>query len=429
VSDNLEWRNRHAVLLREPQWAGIAARENYKIRADLRPLFEAHPVSEDLLVALSETGQYREGCEFIARMTHRRAAVWWGYCCLLSLFEERKAVASGARTLPEDPLAVQARAMALKAGIELPKPGSLDAAGIDDFCKAPKVDCRAMLQDYVPPPQDRSAIDAASRAVGDKIAKIDALIPAEAKATYAAQRARIDADMVRTAGATSAALFEQALERAEKAPLVYTVRRADSPELQPVLQLQDALEAMRKDTIGQIKAAFPEKYPKTPEAAMLLKAEADRISDDAVQAVWRWIVAPDERNTALALAAGNAAAQKPEGMLAYTAAWSFGDLTPEGKQVIPVPPELPGTGLNSTLLMLALAEGGYRKMPERYELYFELGLEVVYGKNLWPDAVMEELAPHRRVALGAAESVGRPAARPVAAPGPSPYQKWTPGKS
>lgn len=95
MSDNLKWMNRHAVLLREPQWAGLAARENYRIRADLMPLFSAHPDSADLLEAFAERKLYREGCEFIARMAHRRAAVWWGYCCLLSLFEERQAVAAG----------------------------------------------------------------------------------------------------------------------------------------------------------------------------------------------------------------------------------------------------------------------------------------------------------------------------------------------
>ena len=53
MSDNLEWMNRHAVLLREPEWAGIAAKENYKIRPDLRPIFDAHPDSLELLDAMA----------------------------------------------------------------------------------------------------------------------------------------------------------------------------------------------------------------------------------------------------------------------------------------------------------------------------------------------------------------------------------------
>ena len=163
------------------------------------------------------------------------------------------------------------------------------------------------------------------------------------------------------------------------------------------MKMRDMLEQLRQSTVAQIKAAFPEKYPATPEAKFLLDAEKKRQSDDAVQAVWRWIVSPDERNTTLAMEAGNGAAGTPEGLLAYTAAWSFGDLAPEGKTTVPVPPELPGTGLNSALLMMALDQGGFRQMPERYERYFSLGMDVIFGKNLWTEAAAEKLSPHAKL--------------------------------
>jgi len=419
MSDRLEWRNEHAVLLREPQWAGIAQRENYKIRADLRPLFEAHPDGADLLVALGERRLHREGCEFLARMMHRRAAVWWGYCCLLTLFAERAAVREGTAPTQPDELREMAEKLSRQTGIKFPAAGMSE--NVDDFCKAPQVDYQAMLADYVPPPQDKSALMAAAQAVAAKADAIDALLPPSVLADFEASRASVIAGFEAAFGTTPAAAFDAANAAAQAGFVTYRVERAESPHLKDVLALPDKLETMRQGTVAQIKGAFPEKYPTTPEAAKLLKAEADRVSDEAVQAVWRWIVAPDERNTTLALAAGNAAGGLPEGMLAYTAAWSFGDLTPEGKQVIPVPPELPGTGLNSTFLMLALAEGGHRKMAERYELYFNLGLEVVYGKNLWPEAVMEDLSPHEQLAVE----------NPTAGLGPAPeenapsYRKWT----
>jgi len=421
MSDKLEWRKRHAVLLREPQWAGIAARENYKIRADLRPLFEAHPHSEELLFALEEQKLWREGCEFIARMTHRRAAVWWGYCCLLTLFEERKAVAEGRIVKkPDVPGLDKVKELAAQAGIKLGDPtGSLD--DLDTFCKMPEFDIRKMLEDPPVPPQDETALDAAVAAVKGKADAIDALLPPEIAPVFAASKAKID-ETYRTAfGKTADELLAEACTAAKAQPLTYTVDRTSDPSRQALLALPDQLEAMRQGVVNQLKGLFPEKYPKTPEAAKLLKAEADKISDDAVQAVWRWIVAPDERNTTLALAAGNAAAQLPEGLLAYTAAWSFGDLTPEGKQMIPVPPELPGTGLVSTLLMLALDQGGYRKAAERYELYFNLGLEVVYGKNLWPESVMEELSPHQQLAVESAATTSGA----TAGDDGSVYRKWT----
>lgn len=394
MSDKLEWMNRHAVLLREPQWTGIAEKENYKIRPDLVPLFNSHPNSLDLLDAMAEQKLFREGCEFIARMLHRRAAVWWGYCCLLSFFDEREE----ARRLPVEVSAERRLAidMAAKVGIKLPEvPDSLD--DIDNYCKMPKIDYAALLKDYTPPPQDNSAIAAASASIKNGTDRLESLIPPQIKAKVAASREKIVAQFVKEFGSAPEAILAEKKDLAAKSFVNYTVRRSDSPNLQPILALQDSLATMRLSIIDQLKNAFPEKFPKTPEAKLLLKAATKKKSDDAVQAVWRWIVSPDERNTTLAMEAGNGAPGTPEGLLAYTAAWSFGDLAPEGKILVPVPPELPGTGLNSALLMMALDKGGIRKMPERFELYFKMGMDVVFGKNLWPESVSEKLSPHAQL--------------------------------
>ena len=398
MSDKLEWMNRHAVLLREPQWANIAARENYKIRADLRPLFDAHPDSLELLDAMVEKGLCREGCEFIARMTHRRAAVWWGYCCLLDLFEERHAVATGAAK----PAPTSAEEMMVEiqklTGIGFPKPVTkLTPETIDDFCKAPQTDIRKMLEFPKPPPQDRSALNAAAAGLGGKLDRLMSFIPPEVGAAYDRSFASAERSAAARYGQTVTEYFAQAKARAEAGPLTYTVDRFSHPTRQAILKLPEMLETQRKGMIAQIKNAFPEKFPATPEAKFLLAADAKKRSDNAIQAVWRWIVSPDERNTTLALQAGNEAPATAEGLLAYTAAWSFGDLAPEGKVTVPVPPELPGTGLNSVLLMLALDQDGYRKMPERYELYFKMGMDVVFGKNLWTEAVSEKLSPHAKL--------------------------------
>lgn len=403
MSDNLDWMNRHAVLLREPQWAGIAARENYKIRPDLMPIFNAHPDSQELLEALAEKKFYREGCEFIARMTHRRAAVWWGYCCLLDLFDEREELRTGA-VKPKDALVEMREDLIKMTGLKLPaSPKKVTPETIDDFCKMPEIDYRTLLAFPKPPPQDRSALDAAAAATKAKLNRLAGFIPPQVSAAF--QR-RFDAAEVVTFskfGQTAKALFAKAKDRAEAGPLTYTVDRFGDLRRQKVLALPQQLEEMRKNTIATVKAAHPEKFPATPEALKLIRADEKKRTDEAVQAVWRWIVSPDERNTTLAMAAGNGRPGTPEGMLAYTAAWSFGDLAPEGKMTVPVPPELPGTGLNSALLMMALDQDGYRKMPERYERYFKMGMDVVFGKNLWPESVSEKLSPHAQLAAKWAE--------------------------
>ena len=63
--------------------------------------------------------------------------------------------------------------------------------------------------------------------------------------------------------------------------------------------------------------------------------------------------------------------------------------------VIKTPPGLAANGLNSLLLMCALAKGGTRKFDERVKLYFEIGKEIAYGHNVWSVHVANKLAPHR----------------------------------
>ena len=399
MSDNLKWMNRHAVLLREPQWEGIAVRENYKIRPDLMPLFKAHPDSQDLLDAMAGRKLWREGCEFIARMAHRRAAVWWGYCCLMDIFAERQAVASGAvkPASPVDAFLPMLGELEKMSGIKIPPPKPPTDENIDEFCRGPDVDVKKLLEFPKPPPQDRSALAATTAAIREKTGRLRAFVPPAVGAAYRSSLERAEATTRGNFGFGIAEHYEQMRAMAESGRLTYTVDRLNHPMRKQVLELPAKLEEMRKDTLKKIKAAFPEKYPATPEAALLLKADAKRKSDTAVQAVWRWIVSPDERNTTLAMEAGNACAGTPEGLLAYTAAWSFGDLAPEGKVTVPVPPELPGTGLNSALLLMAMDQDGHREMKERYEIYFNLGMDVLFGKNLWPDDVSQAKPPHQRL--------------------------------
>ena len=394
MSDDLKWMNRHAVLLRDKAWAGIAAKENYKIRADLRPLFDAHPDSLELLGAMAERKLYREGCEFIARMTHRRAAVWWGYSCLLTILEERKQPQAKPRELEE--LELMLDGVTKEMGVKFPSLGS-SMEDIDNFCKMPEIDLRKFLEIPPPPPQDNSALAAASSAVKGKLDAIDRLIPADVRTKFADSRQVLERIASAAMGMPSKSFYAAALERAKANPLTYSIDRTNAPLMQKLLRVRDMLETMRKGTIAQIKAAFPEKFPATPEAKLLLAADAKKRCDTAIQAVWRWIVSPDERNTTLAMEAGNAVPGTPEGLLAYTAAWSFGDLAPEGRVTVPVPPELPGTGLNAALLEMALDTDGTRKMGERYELYFKLGMDVIFARDLWPDAVSKERAPHAMI--------------------------------
>ena len=193
----------------------------------------------------------------------------------------------------------------------------------------------------------------------------------------------------------------------------------DSPIFKAADEIKAKLMAMRQETVDTIHAVIP---PKVPE-------HEEKVRDNAMQAVYRWVVSPDEVNAKKALDAGNECADTPAGLLSFCAFWAGGNLMPdsENDQVIPTPAGLAANGICQVLLMCALHKGGTRKLKERYEHYFNLGVDVLTGKNNWDESVAEGEAPHN--------------AEPVFVPGPAEkpvveetaneskkavYQRWKP---
>ena len=56
--------------------------------------------------------------------------------------------------------------------------------------------------------------------------------------------------------------------------------------------------------------------------------------------------------------------------------------------------EFAAAGICQVLLMCALHKGGTRKLKERYEHYFNLGVGVLTGESNWVESVIEGEAPH-----------------------------------
>jgi hypothetical protein len=55
---------------------------------------------------------------------------------------------------------------------------------------------------------------------------------------------------------------------------------------------------------------------------------------------------------------------------------------------------LAANGLCQVLLLCALHKGGVRKLKERYEHYFNLGVEVLSGRDNWEKSLANGKAPH-----------------------------------
>ena len=394
MSDKLEWMNKHIVLLRHKELDDVCKIEGYKIRPDLQSFFDNKTDAEEVVWKFADEERWKCACELLAYMAHRRAAVWWAYQCVQSLMEELKEVPAEDRDI--DNIALSFEPI------------------VPDFAKVE------------PPPPDPEKVSEAEAAL------------AQMQADYQQMRAMVDPDALK--------LVEDAVEVAykeyekkygihpKKMIEIFTERLKEDPiqidRNSPIFKAADEIKsklmAMRQETLDTIHAVIP---PKVPE-------HEAKVRDNALQAIYRWVVSPDEVNAKKALDIGNECPDTPAGLLAYCAFWAGGNLMPQGEKIIPTPPGLAANGISQVLLMCALHKGGTRKLKERYEHYFNLGVEVMTGKNNWEKSVVTGDAPHDVIEDETSdevetslpsESVEKENVKKEEAPKPVVYKRWKPG--
>ncbi|MDR1030659.1 MAG: hypothetical protein LBL76_07285 [Treponema sp.] len=375
MADKLDWLNKHLILIRYLTLNDTVEKEGYKIRPDLAEHFVGVKGTEEMVFKFARLGDYKSACELLAYIAHRRAGVWWAYRCLLSLAEE----------LGQNP-AVDRDIADIATSFETTVP---------DFAKVelPQI-----------PPEVNEQADAAVASAKAKLAEAQAKLDPEMH-QYVQDAVEVAfQEFKRVHGIHPLDLLKKAVERCKEDP--YKID-PNSPLFVEAEKLKAQIQAARKEAVDTIKAVIP---PKVPE-------HEKKVRDNALNAVYRWVVAPDEVNSKACLDTGNECPDTPAGLLSLSAFWAFGNLMPGGEQVIPTPPGLASNGLSQVLLMCALHKGGTRKLKERYEQYFNLGVDVLSGKDNWEGSLLDAKAPHESIA-------GSVPPKPQA--GASVYKRWKP---
>ncbi|MDR2444519.1 MAG: hypothetical protein LBD44_01085 [Spirochaetaceae bacterium] len=395
MADKLDWLGRHLVLIRHITVADAVSLEAYKVPPDLEDLFAGAGSAEEMAFKLAARGKHKNACELLAYIAHRRAAVWWGYRCVCSVNEELRL------NPPED--------------IDYEKPP--EPPPLPDYfnIEVPK-----------PDPALAAAMDAAlAGAQGDAALAAARADPAMkdyvAEGVERAFRAFEEAN-----GVHPMALLKTLGERMKRDPYAIS---PDSPIFRMEKEMHEKLDPIRGQVIAEVKEAhaavgIASPLIKNPK----LEAHKQKLSGNALDAVYRWVAAPDGPNAQKCLDAGNACPDEPGGVLSLSAFWAFGNLAPQLDQVIPTPPGLAANGIDKVLLLCAVKRGGTRKILERYEHYFNLGLEVLTGSDNWEDSLAAVVPPHREASGPAPENVG--AAGPPEPEEPPQnnggYKRWKP---
>jgi hypothetical protein len=371
--------------LRHLSVADAVAAEGYKIPPDLEDIFEGVNGAADMAFKLAGLKKHKSACELLAYIAHRRAAVWWGYRCVCSLNEELR---------QKPPEAI-------------------------DFEKTPEPPPPPPYFNFDVPKPDPAlvaAMDAAAAGAKGEAAERTALVNPVMKKYVANGVADAFRAFEMVNGIHPMALLKQLGQRMKQDP--YAIDPA-SPIFRMEKELREKLEAQRAQTIAEVKGAHAAAGLNTPLAKNpKLDAHKEKLKDNALSAVYRWVAAPDAENSQKCLDIGNECPDAPAGLLALSSFWAFGNLMPAGDQVIPTPPGLAANGLDKVLLMCAIQQGGTRKIEERYELYFNLGVEVLSGADNWGESLANGKAPHEE------PSNGRPGTGTATPEADSDYKRW-----
>ncbi len=361
MPDNLQWMNEHPVLFLHPLVEETVLEENYKLSTPLAELASRYRQSDDFLKALRDKGNYKEACNFLCYNLHHRAAVWWAYLCVLDLNEELQ-------LCPHKPRDI--------ADIAKPRP-----LNVPEWAKAPKP------KDDTPQVNEQlSQLQDAMTQIKDLAAKI---IPPDVQEKVDGYISEFENIFKQQHGFTPKELMQKAIEKlkVEETLDPEFTPSPDSPIFKAAAELKEKIEKQRQQTVDLIKKALGE-----PDVVLINKQRRS-----CLDAVYAYIAAPNAKNASALLELGNQCPQTPEGLLALAGFWSFGDLAPNLEQVVNTPPGLMANGISSLLLQCALKQGGNKSFDLRYETYFNLGFDVVTGKNTWSKAVEEGKSPHAKL--------------------------------
>lgn len=135
-------------------------------------------------------------------------------------------------------------------------------------------------------------------------------------------------------------------------------------------------------------------------ACLCLRSVADPMGKpkqaEALKAVLRWVLDPNEPNRVAAGAAGKAASfNAPIGAIAMSVFWSGGSLVPPNQPVVAPEPLMTANTLSGSFIALA-GEGSPELFKETLQSFLALGIGVAKGKYPWKRSEEESATGVRR---------------------------------
>ncbi len=398
------------ILIETINVADTISENIYKKDEEMEDILKPDFSSEDVLYGFHETKKTQDGCKYLAYSIHKRAGVWWAYQCLKSVKEEideakakgidknaemKKQIKNFTSFNPPELEAFKNKQADMSTKLEEEHKKASKRLNLPHLMKNPDDPQNEYQKKFVEMTDLKSLLESKKN-----MDNYFTSLPAEEQAEINRFTKRAKNNFKKMHRGIS---FEDAVRCEIGAQPKFKIEELDLEGLQipkdfdkekkfELEKIFDKLKEQHKAGMDYHKQQMEEHFPL--DLSMLPKGPSKKKIDNAFKCAIKWIIAPTEINAKNARESGNDANGTPEGLLALCAFWGHGDLAVDNeniKKVITSPPGVTSNGINSVLLQAALLEGGTRKPKERYEVFYNLGLGVAQGINLWDDEVLKTL--------------------------------------
>ena len=364
------------------------SKNKFEKKGVFREQFSDTLSTEDIFVSLQKERLFGDSCKYLAYTNHKRDGIWWAYQCIV---QTKKAIDKAKQIALEEGSAKKKKLVNLSSyhdpkleeAIKKQKKDLADTMQKhEELVK--KLDLNYLIENPYTPKNEiqkqflesvdlKGFYDARKKIQG----VINDLDPQE-KVQYLRMKQNILDEYQKSNGGVS---LQDQMKKTLTLPTPHQSSHPDSLLDKAATRLKMKHDNIKKEIDKEMKQIFPLKLSGLPEPTPKADIES------ALKSVHDWIIAPTDINAINVFNAGNKAADSMEGMLALSAFWAHGNLSlasPEKtSEVVLAPAGLVSEGIDSVLLMAAMAEDLDKSSDEMYEIYYKIGIESAQGIKLW----------------------------------------------
>lgn len=352
MSDNLKWMNQHMVLLKYQTMGELISQGGYELNPKYQPICNPEQPVQDFMNVLIRKNAMQAAIDVLAYAIHRRAGIWWGFCCIGELYKE---LAEGEKRKAEQEKEEARKEEQKKAA---------EAAAKEAEQKKQEEEAKLAAE-------EEKMLQAEYLKAVEKFQNIGKDLEPDVKKEYDDAMKIIDEFLVKEIGMTLEAFVKDGMDE---------ILAPEEPAPVPEKEAPEELEP-----VPEGPPAAPEEEDKDTSDDPIPEEMVSAQKQKALEVIYRWVLEPSAKNSIDADKVTEMIDDTAEGMLAQSAFWSYGNiaLAENDGTNVPVPAGLAANGLRIAIMLMTIEDGGFQSSKKRAEQYLDLGMEIACGRHNW----------------------------------------------